>query len=82
MTLMSRRHPKHRIANAKWGTYSIYSDILQFRLSNLHNEFLPTGGTGFPPTVTGNLRPCCGVQKEQAQWLQYKVSGLLVRFGW
>ena len=27
------------------------------------NEFLPAGSTGFPSTVTGNLRPCCGVRK-------------------
>ena len=65
MTLMSWPHPKHRIANAKWATCFIHPDVLQFRLSNPHNEFLLAGGTGFPPTVTGNLRSCCGVQKSR-----------------
>ena len=52
------------------------------------NEFLPAGCTGFPSTVAGNLRPCCGVRKcghngyntrFQVSWLD--LVGRVVRAG-
>ena len=69
-------------AASKTAHFPDYTDVSLSKLSNLHNEFLPTSSAGFSPTVTSNLKLCYGVQKRRQKKTQYIISRLRVSAGW